>query len=1363
MSELARQLIAENQRTHALSLDLGNCGLTTLPDELFTLTWLVELNLGIYYLDKRTNEYSKSKNGGSSNKLTSSSLYKLMLLTQLQTLHLSKNRLTSVSFLEGLTQLHTLHLRNNDLTKVSFPEGLTQLRTLDLSDNQLTNVSSLQGLTHLHTLYLSKNKLTNASFLMQGLTRLQTLDLSNNDLNDVSFLQGLTQLQTLHLRYNLLTNVSFPEGLTQLQTLDLHNNLLTNVSIPEGLTQLHTLDLSENRLTNVRFLQGLTQLHTLDLSENKLTNVSIPEGLAQLHTLRLDHNRLTSVSSLQGLTQLHTLHLHNNLLTNVSSLEELAKLQTLDLRNNRLTGVDSLQGLTQLHTLHLHNNLLTNVSIPEGLTRLQTLDLSENKLTNVSFPEGLTQLQTLHLSKNQLTNVSSLQGLTRLHTLDLSENRLTNASFLQGLTQLHTLHLSKNNLTDVSFLQGLTQLHTLHLNHNQLTNVSFPEGLTRLQTLDLSHNDLTNVSFLQGLTQLQTLDLNHNQLTNASFPEGLTQLHRLHLNYNQLTNVSFPEGLTRLQTLDLSHNDLTNVSFLQGLTQLQTLDLNYNKLTNVSFPEGLTLLHTLHLNHNQLTNASFLQGLTQLHTLHLNHNQLTNASFPEGLTRLKTLDLSNNNLTNVSFLQGLTQLQTLHLSNNEINVFPERFLLSLPLLKQLYIHGNRINNIPKEHFEGTNRNALANIRAYFASIKQGSIQNDEVKLIVVGNTTAGKTSLLRFVRESQYEQAENSTHGIALTRWPIPNSDLRVNIWDFGGQEYYHATHRLFLDDHAVYVVVWEADTNTDQILNTDIYLSGTQYSLLLEHFPYNYWLDSIRYYAPNSTILLVQNKTDKTGIQGVPDDCFKPTYSVHPPAHYLSIVQANDHKESLHNPSWSAYKAFEANLITSLKTDAARHKLGIGWVAIRDAIRLLPANQHSMEFAEFNHFCQQAAASATPPVKFDSAVEMSGLLTYLSGAASTVVYYGDDARLRNIVFLNPQWVTDTIYDILTYDIRDRRDKPGEFTRMHVEQVLNDKGIGHLTDTFLELMKKGRFELIFEKPNCPDEYIAPQYLPDQYPDHKALEQLRPESFINFTLRYPRYMPKSVFIRFMVRYGNLAKNVYWKYGIVLDKPSQRVVAECKFRERLITLQIVDNSQAKAKAQELFDTLWYLSDKKPDIEVSVNGTDFVEIGELIDCFNDKETTRIKSKEGNRLYIKDFQHLFSKEPIVEHEHMNPLSNVPNVTTPEIFFSYAWSDNNDAGESREKIVDELYESLKNDGYQVVRDKMDLGYKGLISNFIKRIGKGQIVIVAISDKYLKSPYCMFELLEIYRNARLEKDEFVKVIFPIRVESIALNKPAVPK
>jgi internalin A len=90
------------------------------------------------------------------------------------------------------------------------------------------------------------------------------------------------------------------------------------------------------------------------------------------------------------------------------------------------------------------------------------------------------------------------------------------------------------------------------------------------------------------------------------------------------------------------------------------------------------------------------------------------------------------------------------------------------------------------------------------------------------------------------------------------------------------------------------------------------------------------------------------------------------------------------------------------------------------------------------------------------------------------------------------------------------------------------------------------------------------------------------------------------------------------------------------------------------------------------------------------------------------------------------------------EIFISYAWG-----GES-EEIVNKIYPILVEKGFNVIRDKVDLGYKGNIKEFMQRIGMGKAIVVVISDKYLKSENCMFEILEIHRN----KDTWNR-IFPI--------------
>jgi hypothetical protein len=112
-----------------------------------------------------------------------------------------------------------------------------------------------------------------------------------------------------------------------------------------------------------------------------------------------------------------------------------------------------------------------------------------------------------------------------------------------------------------------------------------------------------------------------------------------------------------------------------------------------------------------------------------------------------------------------------------------------------------------------------------------------------------------------------------------------------------------------------------------------------------------------------------------------------------------------------------------------------------------------------------------------------------------------------------------------------------------------------------------------------------------------------------------------------------------------------------------------------------------------------------------------------------------------------------------PEIYFSYAWGDETESGTSREKIVNDLYDALVAAGFTVIRDKNDLRYKGLISDLAQRIGRGKFIVVAISDKYLKSTYCMSELLEIYRMSNSDLNELLKKIFPIVLEDAKIYNP----
>ena len=82
------------------------------------------------------------------------------------------------------------------------------------------------------------------------------------------------------------------------------------------------------------------------------------------------------------------------------------------------------------------------------------------------------------------------------------------------------------------------------------------------------------------------------------------------------------------------------------------------------------------------------------------------------------------------------------------------------------------------------------------------------------------------------------------------------------------------------------------------------------------------------------------------------------------------------------------------------------------------------------------------------------------------------------------------------------------------------------------------------------------------------------------------------------------------------------------------------------------------------------------------------------------------------------------------QIFLSYSWK--------QEEIANQLcsfFESLKSFGVEIVRDKDRLHYMQNIKDFMKTINKTDFAVLIISDEYLESENCMYEISELMRLA----------------------------
>ena len=64
------------------------------------------------------------------------------------------------------------------------------------------------------------------------------------------------------------------------------------------------------------------------------------------------------------------------------------------------------------------------------------------------------------------------------------------------------------------------------------------------------------------------------------------------------------------------------------------------------------------------------------------------------------------------------------------------------------------------------------------------VRINEIKLLILGEGGAGKTSLTRRLIDGTYSSDEPQTNGIAIRDWDIQLDErqIQAHVWDFGGQ-----------------------------------------------------------------------------------------------------------------------------------------------------------------------------------------------------------------------------------------------------------------------------------------------------------------------------------------------------------------------------------------------------------------------------------------------------------------------------------------------------------------------------------------------------------------------------------------------------
>lgn len=897
----------------------------------------------------------------------------------------------------------------------------------------------------------------------------KNLDLHNKKITKLPPEIGqLTYVEKLNLRRNNLNSLPLEVGqLFNLQQLDLRRNRLTKIP-PEinQLINLKSIYLHGNRLVAMPSeISQLLSLIRLDIGGNKLTYIPPEIGkFANLEVLGLGGNQLRILPVEIGqLTNLRVLGLGGNQLTTIPpEIGKLSNLELLYLGGNQLTAIPlEIIQLTNLQLLTFRDNKLISVPPELGqLTKLQQFDLSGNQLTSVPLEIGqLTALQRLDLSGNQLTSVPPEIGqLTELQRLDLSGNQITSVP------------------PEIGQLSSLKQFH---FNHGLFATIPLEIGLlSNLQSLTLRSNPLRALPTEIGqLISLQRIDLSGNQLTSLPPDIGrLTSLQKLHLSGNQLTAVPPEIGqLSSLVSLYLGGNKLTDVPAEIGqLSHLQLCNFGGNRLTAVPPEIGqLSSLQNLYLNANRLT------------TLPPEIGQLVN---------LRCLDLRDNQFTRLPVaLRHLKGLQELHLNENPLPIPPE--------LLGSYRH-------PVD--------PQAILDAYF----QASRPLREAKLLLVGEGSVGKTSLVERLLWNRPPSDSGKTIGVDIHPWelqmeigssewtndqgqmttpdnrsPITDNRLQINVWDFGGQEIYHATHQFFLTHRSLYLLVIEA--RKDEAANR-----------------LDYWLRHVQSFAgKDAPLILVVNKSDQ-GRLALDERGLMLKY----PA-----IRAIVHTSCT---SGDGIPALRQAIETALAAmPHLNDHLPLTWFAVKEKLAAL--GKDTLPYENYVELCQAEG------IYHEAAQRTLARFLHDLGAA---LNFQDDRRLAGTHVLNPEWVTGGIYTILTAPTLQER---GLLRLPELDSILDRRRYPPEKHPYLlDIMHK--FELCVPL-SAGEQYLIPGMLPKERPAFDWPESGEPSLEYRYAI-----LPAAILSRLMVRLhshiGQAAggQPIRWRNGLVLVRDGCRAL-------------------------------------------------------------------------------------------------------------------------------------------------------------------------------------------------------------------------------
>lgn len=386
---------------------------------------------------------------------------------------------------------------------------------------------------------------------------------------------------------------------------------------------------------------------------------------------------------------------------------------------------------------------------------------------------------------------------------------------------------------------------------------------------------------------------------------------------------------------------------------------------------------------------------------------------------------------------------------------------------------------------------------------------------------------------------------------------------------------------------------------------------------------------------------------------------------------------------------------------------------AMRDADAKRPPQarrRRTITQAHFRKICEEEGGVSAP----------EHLLSYLHNAG--IVFHRPELFNDDII-LDQGWALEAIYAVFHRDrcYQTIRRLKGRFTRADLDDWVWREYSAEEQKLFLSMMRSCGICFEHRRLGPGDdgepEYIAPDLLPDRAELQGELDQKwdadRPaeEAVFDYAMLHPGLM-RSVISR-IGREAGIAAD-YWRGGVF--------VYETETRSRGMIEQEMDD------------------DWRGRIRVRTQGGQAAELLRRLTALVEKE----QSRAGMTPAAVTTTAAPRGRPAGKPDAADKLTFTQEPSpAAEWCVSYAWGDDTPEGRERQAVVDRLCATAEDRGICILRDKDALGLGERISKFMQRIGRGDRVFVVLSDKYLKSPFCMYELWEVWRNCRQDDAAFL--------------------